>query len=110
MHKLITLSNFTFGCSHTSSLHASWKLWQGGLIGTHILLTLPKAQPGMSPEIIAGIAVGAMVLIVALFFIVFSCGVLVAGTWTCSLVHWMNVGYGIITFEHKSIFRPTSEV
>ena len=53
----------------------------------------------MSPEVIAGIAVGAMVLIVAFFFIVFSCGVLVAGMSTCSLE---VCGYGIITFKQFS--------
>ena len=51
-----------------------------------IYCSLHTVLPGLSPGAIAGIVVGnviGLVLIVGFFFIVFFCGILVAGTRTC---------------------------
>ena len=44
------------------------------------------ALPGLSPGVIAGIVVGTtvgLVLIVGFLLLVFFCGIIVAGMWTC---------------------------
>ena len=61
------------------------------LVHWYLSLSLPTALPGLSPGVIAGIVVGTivgLVLIVGFFLLVFFCGILVAGRWTCSQSVW----------------------
>ena len=58
--------------------------WFGRLVYTSIYLSLYTALP---PGVIAGIVVGTivgLVLIVGFLLLVFFCGILVAGMYTCS--------------------------
>ena len=60
--------------------------WFGRLLYTGIYLSLYTALPGLSPGVIAGIVVGTtvgLVLIVGFLLLVFFCGIIVAGMWTC---------------------------
>ena len=57
------------------------------LVHWYLSLSLPTALPGLYPGVIAGVVVGTivgLVLIVGFFLLVFFCGILVAGMWTCS--------------------------
>ena len=64
-----------------------------------VSISLHTALPGLSPGVIAGVVVGTivgLVLIVGFFLLVFFCGVLVAGRWTCSqsvcgYIYWTTV-------------------